>query len=179
VAGPFACAECGKPKPTPGLRCADCRDRARSLEAAVRHAKAAQRQAEARAARRFQAERARAADKARLVYEVVKLAADTGRVPLRREFAEWNRAAYLFGSWSAFLAAARLEHGPWDAERILTALREDAERRSRPPTLAEWERADPDRRRPTAETVKGVFGSWNAGLEAAGFAPRGPGRRRA
>jgi Homing endonuclease associated repeat len=90
-----------------------------------------------------------------------------------------------FASWDDALAAAGLAaqgNGHWTAERIVAALRRDARRRGRPPTMREWTRSPrgphlQGHRRPTAETVKAVFGSWNGGLAAAGFEPRGPGER--
>jgi len=44
------------------------------------------------------------------------------------------------------------------------------------PTLSEWRRAGPDH--PSSTTVKGVYGSWNAAVEAAGFRPRLRGHAR-
>jgi Homing endonuclease associated repeat len=82
-----------------------------------------------------------------------------------------------FGSWDAALEAAGLDGGRWTERRIREALWDWEAEHGRPPTHDEWVAADPARRRPTAETVKGVFGSWNAGLEAAGFEARGPADR--
>jgi hypothetical protein len=44
------------------------------------------------------------------------------------------------------------------------------------PTTDEWDRAGPNH--PSRVTVMRRFGSWNAAMAAAGFRPRGPGRRR-
>jgi hypothetical protein len=78
-----------------------------------------------------------------------------------------------FGSWNAGLRAAELplthEVGVWTRERVLVALRRDAARRGRTPVRADWSRAA--RRRPSASTVAALFGSWNAGLRAAGLDP--------
>jgi hypothetical protein len=65
----------------------------------------------------------------------------------------------------------------WTPERIIVALRRHAKRWGSPPTMAQWQSA-PERdwrgykrrRRPTAATVQAVFGSWSAGLAAAGLA---------
>ena len=76
-----------------------------------------------------------------------------------------------FGSWNAGLLAAglRVTHrqGHWTRERVLAALQRDARRRGRAPTRDEWAR--PARGRPTATPVVNLFGSWNAGLRAAGL----------
>ena len=80
----------------------------------------------------------------------------------------------------------------WTPEKIVQALRSWAKRHGRPPTSRESEsqpkraaRRCPTcgqevrvtRRRPSAQVVKTVFGSWNAGLQAAGLKTRGPGDR--
>jgi hypothetical protein len=68
----------------------------------------------------------------------------------------------------------------WDRASIIAALHRDARRRGRPPTEQEWKassRGGWGRERPTAQTAKTIFGSWNAALAAAGFEPRGPGQR--
>jgi hypothetical protein len=68
----------------------------------------------------------------------------------------------------------------WTRASIIDALRRDAERRGRPPTMAEWT-ASPKggwgHQRPTAQTVQLIMGSWSAALAEAGFEPRGPGDR--
>lgn len=70
----------------------------------------------------------------------------------------------------------------WTRERVIAALQREAARRGRPPTMKEWRRRNgrPLRlgqtwtagHRPTAQTVVRVFGSWMAGLEAAGLTPK-------
>jgi Homing endonuclease associated repeat len=78
-----------------------------------------------------------------------------------------------FGSWNGGLRAARLtvtrEHGVWSRERVLAALRGDARRRGRTPVREDWSKAV--RSRPNAGTVETLFGSWTAGLRAAGLQP--------
>jgi Homing endonuclease associated repeat len=116
-----------------------------------------------------------------------------GRPPRSRD---WKRAAGRrrpsswtvhehFGSWDDALEAAGLEPRAgvrWTRDAIIVALQRDARRRGRPPTSLEWEetpRRQPrkiGRGRPTAETVKLRFGSWNAGLVAAGLEPLGTGQ---
>jgi hypothetical protein len=59
----------------------------------------------------------------------------------------------------------------WTEQRILRALRKDAERLGRTPTTREWERHDPRGRRPTFGTVKRTLG-WRRALELAGLEPR-------
>ena len=78
-----------------------------------------------------------------------------------------------FGSWNVGLRAAGLtvtrEYGVWTRERLLAALRRDAARRGRTPVREDWSKAT--RSRPNAATVAKFFGSWNAGLRAAGLEP--------
>lgn len=78
-----------------------------------------------------------------------------------------------FGSWNAGVRAAGLrvtrEHGIWTRERVLGALRRDAARRGRTPVREDWSEAI--RTRPQASTVETLFGTWNAGLRAAGLEP--------
>jgi Homing endonuclease associated repeat len=84
----------------------------------------------------------------------------------------------VFGSWSAALEAAGFDADQqWTKRRILEAMWDWKAEHGRPPTHDEWLRADRMRRRPTSQRVKETFGSWNAGLEAAGFAARGPADR--
>lgn len=78
-----------------------------------------------------------------------------------------------FGSWNVGLRVAGLkvtrEYGVWTRERLLAALRRDAARRGRTPVREDWSKAT--RSRPNAATVAKSFGSWNAGLRAAGLEP--------
>jgi HNH endonuclease len=90
----------------------------------------------------------------------------------------WGTVRSVFGSWEAALEAAAFDpEQQWTERRILDALWDWEREHGRPPVHNEWLRADRGRRRPTAETCKAVFGSWNAALEAAGFKPRGPADR--
>ncbi len=78
--------------------------------------------------------------------------------------------ALFDGSWNHALKAAglpvRYERG-WTRERVIEALRADARERGRPPRSADWFHAAPGR--PTVGVVRNHFGSWNAGLRAAGL----------
>jgi Homing endonuclease associated repeat len=66
----------------------------------------------------------------------------------------------------------------WSDEQILRAIREDAGRRGRLPSIRDWEKATADR--PTSQTVKNRFGSWGRGIYlATGFKPRRGGGHRA
>lgn len=59
----------------------------------------------------------------------------------------------------------------WTAAAIVAAMRRWADERGRPPTYQEWKAADPHGRRPCSLTVFQRFGSWAAGLRAAGYPP--------
>jgi len=111
------------------------------------------------------------------------LQADARRRGRPPRASEWARSAgrrhptagvvrQLFaGQWDLALTAAGLEpqgHGRWNPSAILRALQADARRRGRPPTTNEWTRTGGPRR-PTFATVQRVFGSWSAGLAAAGL----------
>jgi hypothetical protein len=78
--------------------------------------------------------------------------------------------ALFDGSWNRALEAAglavRYERG-WTRERVIDALRSDVERRGRSPRTAEWFHSGPGR--PTVGIVRHHFGTWNAGLRAAGL----------
>jgi hypothetical protein len=91
----------------------------------------------------------------------------------------------LFGSWNGGLIAAGLAprqpgmprgYTRWPAERALSALRRDAKRRGRPPSKHEWNTATTQR--PSHNIVEKLFGSWGAGLIAAGLEPSKGGRPR-
>ena len=64
----------------------------------------------------------------------------------------------------------------WHRAAILDACRAWVERHGEPPTGRKWARASAVN--PANTTVREVFGSWNAMIEAAGFAPRQPVRSR-
>jgi len=77
-------------------------------------------------------------------------------------------------------------HGPpyWTRDRIVAAIQRWARRTGKPPTRVAWEQplrgllsaegpVEP-KHRPSAATVVKVFGSWSAGIAAAGFEPRPP-----
>lgn len=63
----------------------------------------------------------------------------------------------------------------WTCERIVEALTEWAIVHGGPPSMTEWHRAGESH--PPATTVQQRFGSWRAGLAAAGMVPR-PSRPR-
>jgi hypothetical protein len=62
---------------------------------------------------------------------------------------------------------------PWGREEIIAAIQAWSERYGNPPSSASWQKNTEDH--PGCARVGAVFGSWSAGLEAAGF----DGRRRA
>jgi hypothetical protein len=97
-----------------------------------------------------------------------------GRAP---RWQEWMRAGpgrpcnttvvTHFGSWRAALAAARLDWRPWSNDALICSLQRWTEERGRPPKAHEWDRAGPGRNSTTAVCLR--FGSWRAGLAAAGL----------
>lgn len=96
------------------------------------------------------------------------------------EFPDWppgSVGTIVFGGWNRMLEAAEVEvnHPSWEPEQILAALRAYAERFGGPPAKQELEY--PPAGFPSARTVRRHFGSFTAGLRAAGLEPRGGQRR--
>jgi len=92
------------------------------------------------------------------------------------EFPDWPPASMgriVFGGWNRLLEAAGVgvNHPSWEPEEILVALRAYAERFGKPPAKQELEW--PPTGYPSARTVRRHFGSFTAGLRAAGLKPRG------
>lgn len=91
-----------------------------------------------------------------------------------REWPRWpsaGQALVHFESWEALLRAVGSKPNRrfrWSDQEILAALRRVAEREGRPPTEGDWQANGVDH--PNAGTVKDHFGSWRAGLAAAGLA---------
>jgi hypothetical protein len=79
----------------------------------------------------------------------------------------------------------------WTKEAVIDAIKDYADLYGRPPGAMDWlpgmarqhgrpdiaERFYADGCWPSMNTVRQRFGSWNAGIAAAGFAPKPPGRR--
>jgi hypothetical protein len=91
------------------------------------------------------------------------------------EFPDWPPSSVgriLFGGWNLMLEAAGVDvnHPSWEPEQILTALRTYAEEFGRPPAKQELEW--PPSGYPSSRTVRRHFGSFTAGLRAAGLEPR-------
>ena len=89
----------------------------------------------------------------------------------------------LFGTWDAALAAAGLERDlrrrgspRWTRENVIAALRAHHAAAGHSPSASSWARAADDH--PTKETVRLLFGTWSAGLAAAGLPPAPLGRPR-
>ncbi len=81
------------------------------------------------------------------------------------------------GHWRLSSGAAgyqRRHHEPWTKEEILSGLHAWIEQHGEPPAHSDWGRATQSH--PMANTVTRTFGSWHAGLAAAGCAK--PRRRR-
>jgi hypothetical protein len=111
----------------------------------------------------------------RIIAALIRDTQKRGRSPTA---AEWQKATsdhpaagtvrIYFGTFEAGLRAAGLaKHRPMPG-RIIEALIRDAQKRGRPPTAAEWWTATSDH--PCALTVRNHFGSFEAGLHAAGLA---------
>jgi hypothetical protein len=105
-------------------------------------------------------------------------ASGTERNRWQREFPRWppaSAARVVFGNWTNMMLAAgyRPYHQSWDHQQVIDALRRMARERGRVPTKEECD-ASPDGY-PSASTVKRRFGSFTAGLRAAGL---DPGRRQ-
>ena len=60
----------------------------------------------------------------------------------------------------------------WDEASVIAAIRQHAELYGDPPVSTEWATARRPTFAPTAATVRQVFGSWNAAMQAAGYSPR-------
>ena len=91
------------------------------------------------------------------------------------EFPEWPPASVgglLFGGWSRLLEAAGIATNKpsWTPEEILVALRAYAEEFGKPPAKQELEW--PPSGYPSSRTVRRHFGSFTAGLRAAGLKSR-------
>jgi hypothetical protein len=87
-----------------------------------------------------------------------------------REYPRWPSTGVvngLFGSWNAAMAAAGLPVTPfgYTDEQVIDALRADARRLGRTPTIKDWSVRDVSV--PGSGAVIRHFGSWNAGLRAA------------
>lgn len=61
----------------------------------------------------------------------------------------------------------------WTRDRCIQVLREWADREGRTPTVRDWRISS--YRNPSWFTIRAVFGSWNAGIEAAGLRQNKPG----
>lgn len=125
---------------------------------------------------------------------------ETGYTPSAREWRRrgsyWPPSATvraLFGSWNMAIAAAGFairtigqrtgrKNPTWDTERIIAALQAWAAEHGRSPAANDWKRANANEH-PAGSTVVKRFGSWNAGLMAAGLPCRarvgGPPKRNA
>lgn len=92
------------------------------------------------------------------------------------EFPDWPPASVgtlIFGGWIKLLQAAGVEvvHPSWKPEQILAALRGYVQEFGRSPSKEELEW--PPTGYPSSRTVRRHFGSFTAGLRAAGLQPRG------
>lgn len=100
----------------------------------------------------------------------------------RQEFPRWPPASvvvFAFGGWNPFRVALGGEeyHPAWTADEVLDAIRAWAAEHGRPPTKTEWE--CPPRGYPSSPTVRRRFGTFRAGLQAAGYESPKPSWSRA
>jgi Homing endonuclease associated repeat len=121
----------------------------------------------------------------RVIVEIREWAKRNGRPPRP---VDWHRppgahererptdgpVSAIFGNWAKAVEAAGFEppQDSWSETEIVAAIRRFAHREGRPPTNREFVqlvRSEPSH--PTLGAVLGQFGSWNAALRAAGFAP--------
>lgn len=92
----------------------------------------------------------------------------------QREFPRWppaSAARIVFGSWTNMMLAAGYQpyNPPWNHQQVIEALQRMARELGRTPTKEECD-ASPDGY-PSASTIKRRFGSFTAGLRAAGLTP--------
>jgi hypothetical protein len=98
---------------------------------------------------------------------------------------EWvfeGTAAECHEAFRAHVAEAhggdgRIQRVSWTRETIIEAIQAFAVARGKPPTANLWNRRDERGSRPSSVDVVREFGSWAAGIEAAGFEKPRPGRR--
>lgn len=96
-----------------------------------------------------------------------------------------------FGSWTAAIDAYREfyskngmpprhgAHNPWTREDVIAAFQEWHDEFGLPPTVLDSRNNAGKRRRlPSPSVVANLFGSWNEGIEAAGFVPLPQGASR-
>lgn len=93
--------------------------------------------------------------------------------PRECERDRWPSAGQVrlaFGTWNAALAAAGLDpaNRVWLADEVRAALQTWASGHGQAPTQTQGKRAGADH--PAASTVSKHFGTWRAGLQAAGLA---------
>jgi Homing endonuclease associated repeat len=93
-----------------------------------------------------------------------------------REFPRWppaSAARIVFGSWTEMMAVAGYPpyNPPWDHQHVIEALQRMAHALGRAPLKEECD-ASPDGY-PSASTIKRRFGSFTAGIRAAGLEPVG------
>jgi hypothetical protein len=104
-----------------------------------------------------------------------------------KEYCKRFPDAETFNSdWSAIrrdIFVDRIGQSYWTRERVIASLQRWANRRGRTPMLREWEIGNrptssgwtkPRKDRPSAYTVRVVFGSWSAAIDAAGLPPARP-----
>lgn len=98
----------------------------------------------------------------------------------QREFPRWPPASaprVVFGAWTTMMVAAGYPpyNSPWEPQQVIDALQRLARQLGRAPTKEECDES-PDGY-PSASTVKRRFGTFTAGIRAAGLEPIGKRRR--
>lgn len=101
-----------------------------------------------------------------------------GRPPYSTDWREaghdhptWSVVRGFFVTWENFMKAAGLPARPkgWAREECERALLVWVYKHGRVPRRCDWLRIDPAHERPTSSTIRNLYGTWNAFLEAAGY----------
>jgi hypothetical protein len=118
---------------------------------------------------------------ARIISVLKRFAKRTGRVPAQSDFAytastrpAWMTVVNAFGTWNKALVAAGLQpRERWTKEEAIKALQEFFEVTGQIPSRDKWDDATiRPLEYPSSGPIIKLFGSWNAGMAAAGFKPR-------
>lgn len=110
-------------------------------------------------------------------------AANERAIAMRAERAAALRVCRCGGEKSSYAETCQTCHfakGPskWPKEKVIAAMLRWTQEHGRPPSARDWLKAPIPDWCPYTQTVQMHFGSWNAGIAAAGLEPVKPGVRR-